>query len=901
MEQVDGGAPGLYPSPDVTRALVVDQEFVDAMTSAWWWASQHPMVGPHTSVRWHLEDESGSVPGALRGGSVGGAAAVALAHALGMVRAPIAGDAAVSATLQEGGQLGPVDELAAKLAGARGMRVVVSAQDRIEAQGAAPGDVRVVAARTVFEANGMVHRSFPTRALVALLVLVVLVLGLGVGRAEVARRDRQQRAATQERRAMATELAEQSISSLLDDPARSMLLAAAAWRADPTSSTASDAVRHAANLDERLVGFGHGHVGVVWDLVPVPGHDEIISGGEDGLVLRWGPTDGDGVASTVIGELPSPVRALAVSPDGSTIVAAGEAGDIGVWRPADATEVILDAPGEMLLSLAVSPDGSTLVSGDNGGNLRFWPLDSLLAGESVEPEVATGHSGAVVTLVFGPEGELYSGSFHQQDGEIRTLAAWQETPQRHVPSWLAPPDGNVGFLAGVGALAVTEEDLYVAGVELTVRPLAALDDQQRSTDVDGIANAVAVADDGSAFVATNLDPNPRAQGPPSAVETLVQHVDVDGGALEASFGRGMTGTAPAMAMRRDGAIFTGLMDGSVARWEPAPAVADWGAVTEVLPHPTEPGAAIVTTNDGTVRLVHAATRQIEVVLDASGPGLLLGADLTSDGRSIVTAHRTGAIAFFDLRSGEEMQDRLEIQGEAFRVELDQSERSLLAAGTEGTVTVFDLEGPSAPRQLPEAHADSVYRLLVRSDGTVVSGGFDGAVVVQPIEGAGDPVVGHVAPVGMIVEGEEGDLIVGDAAAEVNRMDAQSGELSSIGRWHTSNVLDGDFDPASGLMATASADQTVTVLDPDQPSDRLQVRTLDGTTIGNEEGEDEDFIAAAWNAAFVADGAYLVVGTADGRIQVVVLDEAAAVETICHLAGQGTLPETWDQDVEDPCP
>ena len=80
------------------------------------------------------------------------------------------------------------------------------------------------------------------------------------------------------------------------------------------------------------------------------------------------------------------VRAIAISPDGSSIAAAEET-TISIWKfPQGAAYRVIRGHTQLILSLAFSPDGQRLVSGGQDGEAKIWDL-------TVDPDL-----GAVVDL-----------------------------------------------------------------------------------------------------------------------------------------------------------------------------------------------------------------------------------------------------------------------------------------------------------------------------------------------------------------------------------------------------------------------------------------------------------------------------------------------------------------------
>jgi WD40 repeat protein len=95
------------------------------------------------------------------------------------------------------------------------------------------------------------------------------------------------------------------------------------------------------------------------------------------------------------------VSALAYSPDGATLVTAGQDGTIRFWQAATARSVgpVLTHPG-WVRAIACSPDGTRVVSAA-GNTARIW---DVATGRALGPDLK--HARDVDHLVFSPDGKL---------------------------------------------------------------------------------------------------------------------------------------------------------------------------------------------------------------------------------------------------------------------------------------------------------------------------------------------------------------------------------------------------------------------------------------------------------------------------------------------------------------
>ena len=140
-----------------------------------------------------------------------------------------------------------------------------------------------------------------------------------------------------------------------------------------------------------------GHGGPVRTLAVSADGSTVISGSFDSSAIRWSLTRN--AAEQVLRFHESAVNAVAVAPDGR-IVTGGEDGKIAIWQPgAPMPEKVLEGHVAPIVSVAVSPDGGTIASASWDRTVRLWPL----AGG--EPRVLDAHSQNVNGVAFTPDGK----------------------------------------------------------------------------------------------------------------------------------------------------------------------------------------------------------------------------------------------------------------------------------------------------------------------------------------------------------------------------------------------------------------------------------------------------------------------------------------------------------------
>jgi cytochrome c len=187
-----------------------------------------------------------------------------------------------------------------------------------------------------------------------------------------------------------------------------------------------------------------GHGGPIRGLAVSADGSSVVSGSFDSSAILWSLPGGSAVQ--VLRFHDSAVNAVAVLPDGR-IVTGGEDGRIAIWlRGAPRPQSVLSGHTAPVVALAVAPDGMRLASASWDRTVRVWPVEG---GDAL---VLEGHQQNVNGVAFTPDGKSVVSVSHDPQLRIWPLAGG---PATIVP--LATPLNSVA-VAGDGEIVAGAAD-----------------------------------------------------------------------------------------------------------------------------------------------------------------------------------------------------------------------------------------------------------------------------------------------------------------------------------------------------------------------------------------------------------------------------------------------------------
>ena len=201
--------------------------------------------------------------------------------------------------------------------------------------------------------------------------------------------------------------------------------------------------------DGKQVADLHPQRAPVWSARLDPAGRQVLSGADDGTIVL-SPLDG-----TPAQQLPSQsgsVNTVLFSSDGTTVVSAGGAGAIRLWKRGQPPRFLRGHDGAVR-ALALNADGRLLASAGVDGTVRVWQM-----ADGAPVATLRGHQGPVNSVAFAADGRLVS------TGDDGTVRVWDVAGTRllvALPVNTGPGTSVAVSPDGRAVLTVSAEDHVV--------------------------------------------------------------------------------------------------------------------------------------------------------------------------------------------------------------------------------------------------------------------------------------------------------------------------------------------------------------------------------------------------------------------------------------------------------
>ncbi|MFO1483551.1 MAG: c-type cytochrome domain-containing protein [Verrucomicrobiaceae bacterium] len=263
------------------------------------------------------------------------------------------------------------------------------------------------------------------------------------------------------------------------------------------------------------------------------------------------------------------VNAVAFSPDGGTVYAAGgEAGIVGIvrsWKTSDGTPLrSFEGHTDAAYALAVSPDGQFIATGAYDQKIRLWDTAT-----GKEVALLKGHNGAVNGLSFRADGKVLASASADRTVKLWSIPTGQRLdtlsqPTKEQTSVVFSADGKTLFAAG-GDNRIRSWSISAAAKEGTNKILTSLFAHE------GTILSLALSLDGKLLASTSTNKTLKIWNTAGLTEKLPLEAQPD--------------WTSALAFTDKAQLIAGRIDGSLSLYESATGKA---VAAPMAPKPAKP-------------------------------------------------------------------------------------------------------------------------------------------------------------------------------------------------------------------------------------------------------------------------------------------------------------------------
>ncbi|MDB9449523.1 WD40 repeat domain-containing protein [Dolichospermum circinale] len=423
-----------------------------------------------------------------------------------------------------------------------------------------------------------------------------------------------------------------------------------------------------------------GHSSSVYAIAVTPDGKTVISGSADDTIKIWDL--GTGTEKFTLEGHSNSVNAIAVTPDGKTVISGSRDNTIKIWDLGTGQEKFtLEGHSDWVNAIAVTPDGKTVISGSYDKTIKIWDVET-----GTEKFTLEGHSSSVKAIALTSDGKtVISGS------SDNTIKIWDITQQK------------TGFFDFIHERIPSRLKFTLKGHSDSVK-------------------AIAVTPDGKTVISGSYD-------------KTIKIWDVETGTEK------FTLTAHKYSMSVDAIAVT----------------PDGKTLISVLRHYT---IDAFDASDNTIKIWDLGTGTEKFTLEGHSSSVK-AIVVTPDGKTVISGSDDNTIKIWDLRTGTE---KFTVKGHSdwvSAIAVTPDGKTVISGSSDNTIKIWDVV-TGTEKFTFKGHSDWVSAIAVTPDGTtVISGSGDNTIKIWDLETgkAKSTLTGHSDSVNVIAVTPDGKTVI----------------------------------------------------------------------------------------------------------------------------------------------